>query len=117
LASLIPNCQHALVFRVAAFCSALPSSQWGSNAYSSATATLNEIDVKTPEEALERLMQGNQRYVTNKTLDPNQTSERRVSLSSEQHPFTRSHLINRFLKENRENLAVLQHCNDPTFDL
>jgi carbonic anhydrase len=51
------------------------------------TATLNESPVTTPDEALARLMEGNQRYVGNKTVDPNQTSDRRVALTGEQHPF------------------------------
>src|SRR5688572_32698659 len=50
-------------------------------------ATLNESPVATPDEALTRLMEGNQRYVGNKTVDPNQTSDRRVALTGEQHPF------------------------------
>jgi carbonic anhydrase len=46
-----------------------------------------EPDVTSADEALKRLKDGNQRYVANKTVDPNQTEKRRVELAKGQHPF------------------------------
>lgn len=41
----------------------------------------------TPDEALERLMQGNKRYVTNKMFHPNESPEARAKLATGQAPF------------------------------
>lgn len=41
----------------------------------------------TPEESLERLMAGNQRYVQDKLEHPDRTTERREAVSSKQEPF------------------------------
>jgi carbonic anhydrase len=41
----------------------------------------------TPDQALERLLQGNQRYVAGKTTHPDQTAERRLGLANGQAPF------------------------------
>jgi len=41
----------------------------------------------TPDQALERLLQGNQRYVAGKATHPDQTAERRLGLASGQAPF------------------------------
>jgi carbonic anhydrase len=41
----------------------------------------------TPDEALEKLMQGNQRYVQNKQQDPNQTVARIQAVAEGQAPF------------------------------
>ena len=41
----------------------------------------------TPEKALKRLIEGNQRYVNNKSSHPNRNKERREAISSEQSPF------------------------------
>lgn len=46
-----------------------------------------ESAVANPEEALQRLIAGNQRYAANKTVDPNQTETRRVEVAQGQHPF------------------------------
>ncbi len=46
-----------------------------------------EPAVTSADEALQRLKDGNQRYVANKTVDPNQTENRRVELAKGQHPF------------------------------
>lgn len=46
-----------------------------------------EPPVAGADDALQRLKDGNQRYVANKTVDPNQTERRRVELAQGQHPF------------------------------
>lgn len=46
-----------------------------------------EAAVSGADEALQRLKDGNQRYVANKTVDPNQTEKRRVEVAQGQHPF------------------------------
>ena len=46
-----------------------------------------EPAVTGPDEALQRLLDGNQRYVNNRTVDPNQTERRRVEVATGQHPF------------------------------
>lgn len=46
-----------------------------------------ESAVSGPDEALQRLITGNQRYAANKTVDPNQTETRRVEVAQGQHPF------------------------------
>ena len=46
-----------------------------------------EPAVSNADQALQRLKDGNLRYVANKTVDPNQTEKRRVELSKGQHPF------------------------------
>ena len=46
-----------------------------------------EPAVTGPDEALQRLLDGNQRYVANKAVDPNQTERRRVEVATGQHPF------------------------------
>ncbi|MCP4106544.1 MAG: carbonic anhydrase [Desulfobacteraceae bacterium] len=45
------------------------------------------MKMPTPEEALKRLKDGNQRYVEQKLTHPNQTAERRAELSSGQYPY------------------------------
>ncbi len=45
------------------------------------------MKMPTPEEALKRLKHGNQRYVEQKLIHPNQTAERRAELSGGQYPF------------------------------
>lgn len=46
-----------------------------------------EPEVKSADEALQRLMEGNRRYVADKTVDPNQTEARRVEVAQGQKPF------------------------------
>lgn len=46
-----------------------------------------EPAVTGPDEALQRLLDGNQRYVANKAVDPNQSETRRIEVSTGQHPF------------------------------
>ncbi|MCE7983780.1 MAG: carbonic anhydrase [Caldilinea sp. CFX5] len=46
-----------------------------------------EMDVANPDEALERLLVGNQRFAANMTKDPNHSSERRMMVAGGQHPF------------------------------
>lgn len=41
----------------------------------------------TPDEALQRLMEGNQRFVSRKRLNPHQTSDRLVEVAGGQKPF------------------------------
>ncbi|MCP4344273.1 MAG: carbonic anhydrase [Desulfobacterales bacterium] len=45
------------------------------------------MKMPTPEEALKRLKDGNQRYVEQKLTHPNQTAERRAELSGGQSPY------------------------------
>jgi carbonic anhydrase len=52
-----------------------------------AVMELNEGPVKSPQEALTRLVQGNARFAQNKTVDPNQSETRRISISGVQTPF------------------------------
>jgi carbonic anhydrase len=49
-----------------------------------ATREPEEIE---PEGALLRLKEGNQRYISNLTMDPNQSDARRVEIAKAQHPF------------------------------
>lgn len=46
-----------------------------------------EPAVASADEALQHLMEGNQRYVANKTVDPNQSESRRIEVAQGQHPF------------------------------
>lgn len=46
-----------------------------------------EEPVKTPEEALARLLAGNARYAENHTLAINESSQRRIEVAQGQHPF------------------------------
>lgn len=46
-----------------------------------------EEPVKTPDQALQRLMEGNQRYVANKTLPVNESASRRAEVAQGQQPF------------------------------
>lgn len=46
-----------------------------------------EKPVANADEALKRLMEGNVRFVTDKTIDPNQSTSRRAELAKGQHPF------------------------------
>ena len=59
---------------------------WGAIVGSSAEPT-PEPAVTGPDEALQRLLDGNQRYVANKAVDPNQSETRRIEVSTGQHPF------------------------------
>ena len=45
------------------------------------------VDMPTPDQALERLLAGNQRYVAARQKYPDQTAARRAELSGGQHPF------------------------------
>lgn len=47
----------------------------------------SSVFAMTPEEGLERLMQGNARYVKDKLEHPDRTSERRESLINKQQPY------------------------------
>ena len=46
-----------------------------------------EPAITSPDEALQRLLDGNQRYVNNRTVDPNQSETRRVEVAAGQNPF------------------------------
>lgn len=64
---------------------------WG-NAWSVAAETKSPADnaaatVATPEEALQKLIQGNKRFASNSVSHPNQTAARRTEVVSGQHPF------------------------------
>jgi carbonic anhydrase len=48
---------------------------------------LNDGPAKNPEEALQRLIQGNARFVQSVTIDPNQSEKRRVAVANSQTPF------------------------------
>lgn len=47
----------------------------------------SEMVMPTGDQALEKLMAGNQRYVSARQIHPHQTGERRAALSSGQNPF------------------------------
>jgi carbonic anhydrase len=44
-------------------------------------------DAPTPDQSLQKLQEGNQRYVAAKATHPNQTAERRIEISKGQAPF------------------------------
>ena len=46
-----------------------------------------ETPVKNADEALQRLMEGNQRYAANKSIDLNESQSRRAQLAAGQNPF------------------------------
>jgi len=46
-----------------------------------------EAPVANPKQALQRLMEGNQRYVASKTLPLNESESRRTEVAQGQHPF------------------------------
>jgi carbonic anhydrase len=46
-----------------------------------------EAPVANPDQALQRLMEGNQRYVANRTLPLNESESRRTEVAQGQHPF------------------------------
>jgi carbonic anhydrase len=46
-----------------------------------------EAPVQNPQEALERLLAGNQRYAANRSLPVNESSQRRSEVAQGQHPF------------------------------
>jgi carbonic anhydrase len=46
-----------------------------------------ESEVANGDEALQRLEEGNQRYVTNRTVDPHQSQARRIEVALGQNPF------------------------------
>jgi carbonic anhydrase len=50
-------------------------------------ASTPEAAVTTADEALQKLLEGNHRYVANKTLDPHQTEARRIEVAQGQDPF------------------------------
>jgi carbonic anhydrase len=51
-------------------------------------APASEPAVTTPDQALQRLLEGNQRYVAAKPTYPNLTIDRRMQLAQGQHPFS-----------------------------
>src|SRR5689334_8197249 len=48
---------------------------------------VNEAAVTNPNEALQRLLEGNQRYTANKSTDLNESESRRLELTKGQNPF------------------------------
>ncbi len=48
---------------------------------------VNNADIKTPDEALQQLKEGNQRFVSNKSQDPNQNFARVTEVAKTQKPF------------------------------
>jgi carbonic anhydrase len=52
-----------------------------------AQATLQEGPVSNADEALQRLTDGNKRYAANKSIDLNESANRRVELANGQNPF------------------------------
>lgn len=50
-------------------------------------APIVETPVTNPDEAVQRLKDGNQRFAGNTTVDPNQTDTRRIEVAVGQHPF------------------------------
>ncbi|MCP5159704.1 MAG: carbonic anhydrase [Gammaproteobacteria bacterium] len=47
----------------------------------------SEKPISSPQEALQRLMEGNQRFVANRLLDPNRSPQRRAAVAHSQQPF------------------------------
>lgn len=47
----------------------------------------SEKPVNSPQEALQRLMEGNQRFAANRLINPNRTPERRAAVARSQKPF------------------------------
>ncbi|MCB1921604.1 MAG: carbonic anhydrase [Candidatus Competibacteraceae bacterium] len=58
-----------------------------SDASSAGGYGLPETPVNSPQEALQRLMEGNQRFVANRVINPNRTPQRRAALANSQKPF------------------------------
>jgi carbonic anhydrase len=52
------------------------------------SALAAEPAVTTPDQALQRLLEGNQRYAAAKPAYPNATADRRIQLAQGQHPFS-----------------------------
>jgi carbonic anhydrase len=50
-------------------------------------ADFSESPVASPQEALQRLMQGNQRFIANRQSDPNRSPQRRSAIANAQQPF------------------------------
>ncbi|MDQ5908027.1 MAG: Carbonic anhydrase [Pseudomonadota bacterium] len=48
---------------------------------------LTEGPVASPQEALQRLMEGNQRFVASRQIDPNRSHQRRTAVANSQQPF------------------------------
>ncbi|MFN8486091.1 MAG: carbonic anhydrase [Caldilineaceae bacterium] len=46
-----------------------------------------EAPVANADEALQRLIEGNKRYVANKSLNINESESRRIEVAKAQHPF------------------------------
>ena len=53
----------------------------------SSSSPAPEFPVETPEEALERLLEGNQRYASGSSKPVNESAERRVKVAERQRPF------------------------------
>jgi carbonic anhydrase len=51
------------------------------------TLDLPSVDQPSGQEALERLLSGNRRYVESKQIHPDQSTRRRIELREGQHPF------------------------------
>jgi carbonic anhydrase len=64
------------------------ASACGFSAPSSPSAPVSEPAITTPDQALQRLLEGNQRYVAAKPSYPNLTVDRRTQLAQGQHPFS-----------------------------
>src|SRR5678816_4607625 len=52
-----------------------------------APAQVSEAPVTNADEALQRLLEGNQRYAANKSIDLNESQSRRVEMAKGQNPF------------------------------
>ncbi len=65
----------------------IPKTPGGLEESSASPARPAETALPSPQEALQRLMEGNQRFVANRRLEPNQSPERRIALAHSQQPF------------------------------
>ena len=66
----------------------ITASACGSPFVSSESTQAAEPAITTPDQALQRLLEGNQRYVAAKPTYPNLTADRRTQLAQGQHPFS-----------------------------
>ncbi len=64
-----------------------PDSAASGSTASSASPAVNTAAITTPDQALQQLVEGNQRFVTNKSQDPNQTLARVKDVAKDQKPF------------------------------
>jgi carbonic anhydrase len=65
----------------------IPKTPGGSEQSSAPAGRSTETTLSSPQEALQRLIDGNQRFVANRLQVPNQSPERRTAIANSQQPF------------------------------